>query len=74
MVCASFDEPLSSYYDFKNRSNEIDVDRLTLRSLIKQLFRSTRNAAGSRTLVEMMRELGHNIGRFIVRSLRMGDL
>jgi putative transposase len=29
----------------------------------------TRNAAGSRTLVEMMRELGHNIGRFKVRSL-----
>jgi putative transposase len=69
MVCAAFDVPLSSYYDFKNRSNEIDVDRLTLRSLIKQLFRSTRNAAGSRTLVEMMRELGHNIGRFKVRSL-----
>ena len=55
MVCAAFDVPLSSYYDFKNRSNEIDVDRLTLRSMIKQLFRSTRNAAGSRTLVEMMR-------------------
>lgn len=69
MVCAAFDVPLSSYYDFKSRSNEINVDRLTLRSLIKQLFRSTRNAAGSRTLVEMMRELGHNIGRFKVRSL-----
>jgi len=61
--------PLSSYYDYKKRGNEIDADRLTLRSMIKQLFRSTRNAAGSRTLVEMMRERGHNIGRFKVRSL-----
>ena len=69
MVCATFDVPLSSYYDYKKRDNEIDVERLTLRSVIKQLFRSTRNAAGSRTLVEMMRELGHSIGRFKVRRL-----
>ena len=69
MVCAAFDVPLSSYYDYKKRDNEIDVERLTLRSVIKQLFRSTRNAAGSRTLVEMMRELGHSIGRFKVRRL-----
>jgi putative transposase len=61
--------PLCGFYDYKNRGNEIDVERLTLRSVIKQLFLSTRNAAGRRTLVEMMRELGHRICRFEVCRL-----
>lgn len=68
-VCAVFDVPTSSYYDYKKRCRTIDAERLTLRSLVKQLFRSTRNAAGSRSLVDMMRALGHVIGRFKVRRL-----
>lgn len=69
LICAAFDVPTSSYYDYRKRSQKIDVERLTLRSIIKQLFRSTRNAAGSRTLVGLMRELGHAVGRFKVRRL-----
>jgi len=69
LICAAFDVPASSYYDYRERSQKIDVERLTLRSIVKQLFRSTRNAAGSRSLVDMMRELGHVIGRFKVRRL-----
>jgi len=52
-VCAVFDVPTSSYYDYKKRCRTIDAGRLTLRSLVKQLFRSTRNAAGSRSLVDL---------------------
>lgn len=69
LICATFDVPTSSYYDYRKRSHKIDVERLTLRSVIKELFHTSRNAAGSRTLVGMMRELGHVIGRFKVRSL-----
>jgi putative transposase len=69
LICTAFDVPTSSYYDYRKRSQTIDVERLTLRSIVKQLFRSTRNAAGSRTLVGMMRELGHAVGRFKVRRL-----
>lgn len=68
-VCAVFDVPTSSYYDYKKRCRTIDAGRLTLRSLVKQLFRTTSNAAGSRSLVDMMRALGHVIGRFKVRRL-----
>lgn len=61
--------PKSTYYDYKKRSRKIDVERLSLRAIIKNLFRMTRNSAGSRTLVDLMRELGHAIGRFKVRNL-----
>lgn len=69
-VCETFDVPASSYYDYRKQCKKVDVERLALRSKIKQLFRMSRNAASSRTLVEMMREqLGVKIGRFKVRAL-----
>ncbi len=69
LVCAAFDIATSSYYDYKKRSQKIDVERLGLRSKVKELFRASRGAAGSRTLVSMMRERGFTIGRFKVRRL-----
>ena len=39
------------------------------RSELRRLFKESRNSAGSRALMSMMRELGHQIGRFKVRSL-----
>jgi putative transposase len=69
LICQAFDIPKSTYYDYKKRSQKVDVERLTLRAAIKKLFRDTRNSAGSRTLVDLMRDLGHCIGRFKVRSL-----
>jgi putative transposase len=61
--------PTSSYYDYKKHCRKIDAERLTLRSLLKQLLPLMRNAAGSRSLVDMMRELGHVIGRLKVGCL-----
>lgn len=39
------------------------------RSELRRLFKESRNSAGSLALMSMMRELGHLVGRFKVRSL-----
>ncbi|MBV2129708.1 IS3 family transposase [Arsukibacterium indicum] len=69
VVCEVFDVPVSSYYEHKQLSKQINVERLEQRSKIKELFKASRHSAGSRTLLGMMRELGYEIGRFKVMSL-----
>ncbi|CCO50282.1 transposase (fragment) [Vibrio nigripulchritudo SOn1] len=69
MVCAVFGVPTSSYYEYRNRHREINANRLQLLSEVKRLFNTSRGSAGSRSLVMMLREEGHNIGRFKVRRL-----
>ncbi len=39
------------------------------RSELRRLFKESRDSAGSRALMSMMRELGYQIGRFKVRNL-----
>lgn len=69
MTYLVFDVATSSYYDYRKRSQVIDVKRLQLQARLKELFRLSRGSAGSRTLVIMMRDLGYRTGRFKVRSL-----
>ena len=69
VICAAYDIAPSSYYEQKQLLQEPDVERLLLRSKIKELFRRSRNSAGARTLVDMMRELGFRIGRYKVSRL-----
>ncbi len=69
MICSAFDVAPSSYYGYRQSRQTIDVDRLQLRSKIKALFRRSRNSAGSRSLMGMMREQGHRIGRYKVGRL-----
>lgn len=69
VICAAFDIAPSSYYEQRQRERKPDVERLQLRSEVRELFRISRNAAGTRTLVGMMRERGHRIGRFKVGRL-----
>ncbi len=69
VVCTAFGVAPSSYYEYRQRQQEPDVERLLLRSKIKELFRLSRNSAGTRTLMGMMRELGFRIGRFKVGRL-----
>ena len=64
LVCSAFEVAPSSYYEHVQSAQHIDVERLYLRSKIKELFRLSRNSAGARTLMGMMRDLGHPIGRF----------
>lgn len=51
------------------RRRSPDVARLQLRSRVSELFSQTRSAAGSRSILSLMREDGEQIGRFKVRSL-----
>ncbi len=39
------------------------------RSELRRLFKASRDSAGSRALMSMMRELGYQIGRFKVHNL-----
>ena len=69
VICKAFDIAPSSYYEHKQRRQKPDIERLQLRSKVVELFRFSRNSAGARTLVDMMRELGFRIGRYKVGRL-----
>ena len=69
MVCSVFEVTRSCYYAHRARRHRIDARRVTLRSQVNQLFSESRGAAGSRSILGMMREDGVVIGRFQVRSL-----
>lgn len=69
LICCVFDVPTSCFYDYLARKQTINRERMQQRSELRRLFKESRNSAGSRALMSMMRELGHQIGRFKVRSL-----
>ena len=59
----------SCYYAQRLRRRTPDVERLRLRSRVSELFTQSRSAAGSRSILSLMREDGEQLGRFKVRSL-----
>lgn len=59
----------SSYYDHSRRQQKPNAARLQLRENLVRLFKLSRHAAGSRSLRDMMRAMGHRIGRYKVRQL-----
>ncbi len=69
MVCCAFDVPTSCFYDYLARRRTINRERMQQRCELRRLFKESRNSAGSRVLMSMMRELGYQIGRFKVRNL-----
>jgi len=69
MVCSAFDVARSGYYAYRARRHHVDARRVALRSRVNQLFNESRGAAGSRSILGMLREDGMAIGRFKVRSL-----
>jgi putative transposase len=69
MVCKAFDINRSSYYEYRQRCNIIDAERLALRAKVKALFINSRRSAGSLTITSMLKEKGVTIGRFNVRHL-----
>ena len=64
-----FEVPRSCYYAQRLRRRTPDVERLRLRSRVSELFSQSRSAAGSRSILSLMREDGEQLGRFKVRSL-----
>ncbi len=69
LVCGAFDVPTSCFYDYLARRRAINRERMQQRCELRRLFKESRNSAGSRALMSMMRELGYQIGRFKVRNL-----
>ena len=69
LVCCAFDVPTSCFYDYLARKRTINRERIQQRSELRRLFKESRDSAGSRALMSMMRELGYQIGRFKVRNL-----
>ena len=69
MVCNAFDISRSSYYEYRQRRNHVDVERLALKAQVNRLFTKSRSFAGSRTIKGMLNDHGVVIGRFKVRRL-----
>ena len=68
-LCKVFEVTRSCFYAQRLRRRTPDVERLRLRSRVNELFTQSRSAAGSRSILSMMREDGEQLGRFKVRSL-----
>jgi putative transposase len=64
-----FEVARSCDYTRRLRRRTPDVERLRLRSRVSELFSQSRSAAGSRSILSLMREDGEQLGRFKVRSL-----
>ncbi len=69
MACEVFEINRSCYYDYRERREQVDVQRMTLRAKVSQAFKISRRSAGSRTIRTMLNEEGIEIGRFKVRRL-----
>lgn len=69
LLCELFQVPKSCFYEFKQRNKRVDVERLTLRALVKEKFTLSRGSAGSRTIKAMLNQDGILIGRFKVNRL-----
>ncbi|MDO9625359.1 MAG: IS3 family transposase [Pseudomonas sp.] len=68
-LCKVFEVNRSCYYAHRLRRRTPDVERLRLRSRVSELFSQSRHAAGSRSILSMMKEGGEQLGRFKVRRL-----
>ena len=53
-----FDVARSCLYAHRERVRHIDVERVALRSRVHELFVESRSSAGSRSIMDMMREEG----------------
>ncbi|TBU81013.1 IS3 family transposase [Phytopseudomonas dryadis] len=69
LLCSVFEVPRSCYYAHCRKRRSPDVKQLLLRSRVNELFTQSRSAAGSRSIMFMMREDGIEIGRYKVRKL-----
>ena len=69
MLYSVFEVTRSCYYAYCRRRQTPDAERVLLRSRVNELFTQSRSAAGSRSIMLMMKEDGLQIGRFKVRML-----
>lgn len=69
LVCSALGVGVSSSYERRKRRQQIETKRRLLRARIKRLFIKSRNSAGTRTLVYMLKHEGVVMGRFKVGRL-----
>lgn len=69
LLCWVFEVTRSCYYAYCHKRRYPDAERVFLRSRVNELFTQSRSAAGSRSIVLIMKEDGMQIGRFKVRKL-----
>ena len=69
MLCSVFEVTRSCYYAYCRRRRSPDVEQVLLRSRVNELFTQSRSAAGSRSIMLMMKEDGVQTGRFKERKL-----
>lgn len=69
MLCHVLGVSSSSYYEYCRSKQTIDPERVALKARLRELFRESRNSAGSRTLKIKLNDEGVVIGRFKVRRL-----
>ena len=73
-LCDLFDVVRSSYY-YGIKTKPIDVERVKLQSLIRQIFNDSKQSAGARTIVAILaNEYGIKLTRYLATKLmeRMG--
>jgi putative transposase len=68
-LCSVFEVTRSCYYAYCRKRRFPDAKRVVSRSRVSELFTQSRSAAGSRSIMLMMKEDGLKIGRFKVRRL-----
>ena len=68
-MCSVFEVTRSCYYAYCRKRRSPDPERVILRSRETELLTQSRSAAGSRSIMLMMKEDGMQIGRFKVRKL-----
>jgi putative transposase len=59
----------STYYAYQWRKNRVDTERERLKVKVIDIHQTSRQSAGSRTIMGQMKQQGESIGRYKVRRL-----
>ena len=69
LLCHAFGVSRSGYYSHIQAEKRIDSVRIRLRVRCQEIFKESRESAGSRTITDRLRQEGEAIGRYKVRRL-----
>ena len=67
--CRVFEVNRSSYYAWRQRQGKTNLEREALKVVLVKYHKASRGSAGARTLSEDLRGAGHQVGRYMARSL-----
>lgn len=69
LVCQAFGVERSSYYDYRSRKKQINVQRVRLKALVNRIFTEARSSVGSRGIRGILADEGIDAGRYFIRRL-----